>query len=313
MNILFCRVGWMANYCGDIKNDPLKNGGSYNKTKTGHEIYNFKNFNNKYYGYVEPKGTIHIDRINKSTTEEYINNVLVVWIATNPIKGGQYIVGWYKNAKVYKNVQYLKESNELKKRIEEGFKDFNIESEYAFLLSESKRNKKIEGIGQSNIWYGNEDIKKEVLEYIENEEKNKNEIIKEITREVLKGKEKEAIVKIRENQGTFRELLLKKFNHKCALCGITLDELLIASHIKPWSVSNDIEKLNENNGLLLCATHDKLFDRGLISFNEKGKILISPKIDKTNQVFSNLNFEMNILVTEQNAIFIKYHRENIYI
>ncbi|MCI9281276.1 MAG: hypothetical protein HFI49_03365, partial [Bacilli bacterium] len=55
MNILFCRIGWMANYSGDIKNDPIKNGGSYNLKNVGYEVYNFKNFGGKYYGFIEPE------------------------------------------------------------------------------------------------------------------------------------------------------------------------------------------------------------------------------------------------------------------
>ncbi len=312
MNILFCRIGWMANYSGDIKNDPIKNGGSYNLKNVGYEVYNFKNFGGKYYGFIEPEGTIHLERIEKNNKDDYLDNVLVVWIATNPKKGGQYIVGWYKNAKVYRKMQELPNNEVLKKRIEEGFNIYNIESDNAFLLNESSRTKKIVGTGQHPIWYGNDEVIDDVIKYIKEEEQNQKQLLENITRDELVGKEKEAIIKIRENQGVFRELLLEKFHHKCVLCGITLNELLIASHIKPWSKSNNIEKLNQNNGLLLCAMHDKLFDSGLISFNEKGNILISSKIDKANQVFSNLNSEMNIPVTEQNATFIKYHRENIY-
>ena len=151
MNLLFCRIGWMSNYAGNIDKDPIKNGGAFNKTNIGHEIYNFKSFNGKYYGYVEAGGTIHIERINKSIKSDYIDDVLVVWIATNPTKGGQYIVGWYKNARIYKEKKYLPNEESLKERITNGFIDYNIESQEAILLSESKRTKKKRRIKKKKI------------------------------------------------------------------------------------------------------------------------------------------------------------------
>ena len=54
-----------------------------------------------------------------------------------------------------------------------------------------------------------------------------------------------------------------------------MNELLVASHIKPWSISDANEKLDIHNGLLMCPNHDKLFDRGYISFDDTGRILIS--------------------------------------
>ena len=105
----------------------------------------------------------------------------------------------------------------------------------------------------------------------------------------ITGDEREAIVKIRINQDKFRESLIKKYNGKCCLCGVDYLSMLVASHIKPWAKSDKYEKLDIENGLLLCPNHDKLFDSGLISFDSKGKIMISSKLDKNNQIFfSNL-------------------------
>lgn len=132
--------------------------------------------------------------------------------------------------------------------------------------------------------------------------------------EKVEGKEKETIVKQRINQGIFRKSLIEKYK-KCCLCGITDERLLIASHIKPWSKSNPIEKLDSNNGLLLCSNHDTLFDKGLITFDEKGKIKISNSLDSFNQILSNLKFEDNlkIKITSEIQKYIKYHRKNEFL
>ncbi|ARF66915.1 hypothetical protein B7C51_02510 [Paenibacillus larvae subsp. pulvifaciens] len=59
------------------------------------------------------------------------------------------------------------------------------------------------------------------------------------------------------------------------MCGVNEPSLLIASHIKLWKYSTNIERLDKYNGLLLCPNHDKLFDQGLITFTDEGKIIIS--------------------------------------
>lgn len=70
--------------------------------------------------------------------------------------------------------------------------------------------------------------------------------------------EKESIVKARIGQSIFKMALLA-VEMKCRLCGVSDERLLVASHIKPWSKSNHQERLDVNNGLLLCPNHDALF------------------------------------------------------
>ena len=90
------------------------------------------------------------------------------------------------------------------------------------------------------------------------------------------------------------------------------DALLVASHIKPWAKSDEHEKLDLDNGLLLCPNHDKLFDGGYITFNENGSIIISERISGNSKIFMNVRTEMKIEVNEDNADYIKYHRNNIF-
>lgn len=127
----------------------------------------------------------------------------------------------------------------------------------------------------------------------------------------IEGKEKEAIVKVRVNQGEYRERLLKKYN-KCCLCGVSDPAFLVASHIKPWSACEPSERLDANNGFLLCPNHDKLFDRGYISFDDKGKIIISSKLAESECIFMNVNPNMGIELSGKNREYLEYHRSSIF-
>lgn len=152
---------------------------------------------------------------------------------------------------------------------------------------------------------------------IENEDNNQikiqaklkadQEIIDEIKKSNLVGVEKEALVRIRVNQGIFRDKLLKKYN-KCCLCYVKCKKLLIASHIKPWAASNKNEKLDENNGFLLCPNHDALFDKGFITFEDDGTIKISELLSEQDKLFLNVKNDMKIAVNDENRKYLEYHR-----
>ena len=134
-------------------------------------------------------------------------------------------------------------------------------------------------------------------------------VISEIENTNVEGLEKEALVKARVNQGVFRDKLLKKYS-KCCLCGVSDTSFLIASHIKPWAESDSTEKLDMENGLLLCPNHDKLFDGGWISFDDDGNIVISNALQQNDKIFMNVRNDMKIALSEKNKQYMKYHREN---
>lgn len=113
------------------------------------------------------------------------------------------------------------------------------------------------------------------------------------------------------NQGVFRKRLLRRYN-QCCLCGVCDTRLMKASHIKPWSVSSSSERIDVDNGLLLCPNHDSLFDGGLISFDEEGNILISDSLLENNRIFLNVREDMKIEVRDGNKKYLKYHRESIF-
>jgi Domain of unknown function (DUF3883) len=102
--VLFARVGWMHFYKGPVPGDERPvGGGRYNKTKIGHEAYNFQETRSGLYGYFQPTmaaQTVALERIDSSADNaERLQHVLVVFVARRP-EGGQVVVGWYKDAEV---------------------------------------------------------------------------------------------------------------------------------------------------------------------------------------------------------------------
>lgn len=120
--------------------------------------------------------------------------------------------------------------------------------------------------------------------------------------------EREQIAKIRIGQNLFREKLLR-LHKKCMICGLKTSSLLRASHIKKWSKSENIERLDERNGLLLCALHDSLFDSGLISFSDKGEIIISKLLDKEDVEILKI-IDTKIAIEKENIPYLNWHRNN---
>ena len=109
----------------------------------------------------------------------------------------------------------------------------------------------------------------------------------------------------------FRDLLLNRYN-RCCLCDVKAPALLIASHIKPWVESEPKEKLDVNNGFLMCPNHDRLFDKGYITFDDEGKIIVSNRLKDNDRVFLNVNSTMYIELSESNKKYLKFHRENVF-
>lgn len=123
--------------------------------------------------------------------------------------------------------------------------------------------------------------------------------------------EKETVTKHRIGQGLFKELLLNKYGCKCALCTITTEKMLIGSHIKEWSSSSDEEKLDVNNGLLLCAHHDALFDKHLISFDNDGKVIVSPTLTVQEKAELQIDAISDISVSPEMLPYLEVHRSKL--
>lgn len=92
-------------------------------------------------------------------------------------------------------------------------------------------------------------------------------------------REKQQLIAARRGQGIFRKRVAHYWK-RCALTKCNVDQVLRASHIVPWKESDDDQKIDGDNGILLSASYDALFDKGLISFADDGTMLISSALTK---------------------------------
>lgn len=137
--------------------------------------------------------------------------------------------------------------------------------------------------------------------------------IADIDNQNLSKTEKETLIKSRLGQGKFRDDLAAVHVGKCQLSGVDKLDLLRASHIKPWKDSGDDERLDVDNGLLLSVQYDLLFDKGYISFNDDGEILISDRITSDEKRIYQLNDEMKIVMrSDRQRGFMQHHRERFF-
>lgn len=135
----------------------------------------------------------------------------------------------------------------------------------------------------------------------------------------LVGKNKIREMKSRVNQNVFRQIVLANYDSKCALTGIDISELLVASHIIPWS-DNERERLNPENGICLSSLYDKAFDLGLISFTNDNRTIFSTNLKKNvgkeyyaqyfvpienAKLFTPLKYNIN-------PRFLEWHRDCIF-
>ncbi len=116
--------------------------------------------------------------------------------------------------------------------------------------------------------------------------------------------QKKILANRRIGQEVFKKRLSKIY-HKCLLCDMSDVRYLVASHIKPWSKSDDVEKLDFYNGFLLCPSHDAAFD-------EIGNILVSNFIDEKTINSLNLKEDMKIDLFEENKKYLEFHRSYIF-
>lgn len=150
----------------------------------------------------------------------------------------------------------------------------------------------------------------------------RNELIKNLAKfekEFPEGKERETIARVRINQNFFREMILASYRSRCAICSLPETNLLVASHIVPWSVNVPL-RMNPQNGICMCALHDKAFDRGLIAISDNYRLLISTTIKKlSDEVAVQRGFfpyqDMQVRLPDKflpDKKFIEYHREKIF-
>ena len=124
----------------------------------------------------------------------------------------------------------------------------------------------------------------------------------------LQETEREQVQKARIGQSGFRQALELHFKDGCPLTGISTPALLVASHIKPWRDCTPLERLDPDNGLLLSALADRLFDRGLITFDDHGTLLTSPALPPEELARCHLQTGTPLPMSAATRGYMAYHR-----
>ena len=137
------------------------------------------------------------------------------------------------------------------------------------------------------------------------------------------GEDKVSITKQRKGQDYFRRMILANYGSRCALTGIDIPQLLLASHIIPWrDKSHKKERLNPGNGICLSALYDKAFDQGLITFSPDDYSIIfsSALLEHESQTYYDKHFgsiKGQKLTMPSDFLpsrdFLAYHREKVFL
>ena len=151
----------------------------------------------------------------------------------------------------------------------------------------------------------------------------KNKSIEEelsLTDEDFTGHEKERVIRQRIGQSAFHDMILANYNSTCAITGINIPELLVASHIIPWAANEEM-RLNPSNGICLSPLYDKVFDLGFIGIRPDDYTIILSKELKENKSklffdkhFKNIENQQIILPhrAKPNQLFLQYHLDEIF-
>ncbi len=168
---VFFNIGWMRDYCGLVNGDEILNGGGYVKDNgTGHEMFNFRPFKRKNYGFVRPLGLIDLQRIGGGDGADKIEDVLVIWTATSP-HGGTRVIGWSQGATVYSEYQQPPPGSKRKYDGDPIGYYAVAEEPDCKLLPPSNRAIRVPrgkgAMGQSNVWYGDNVTGRKLLKRVQ--------------------------------------------------------------------------------------------------------------------------------------------------
>ncbi|MCP1247409.1 HNH endonuclease [Gluconobacter oxydans] len=129
----------------------------------------------------------------------------------------------------------------------------------------------------------------------------------------LTATQKKTLINARVGQGAFRASLIRLWDGKCAVTGVAVQELLRASHVKPWASSTNEERLDIHNGLLLVANLDAAFDKHLISFTDNGEMLLSDALGADGRAVLGVSSDARLLkpLTPQQKAYLTEHRSRL--
>lgn len=124
--------------------------------------------------------------------------------------------------------------------------------------------------------------------------------------------QRDALIQSRRGQGVFRQRVLG-LEQECRITRVSNRTHLIASHCKPWRDSSDGERLDGENGLLLTPSMDHLFDRGFISFEDNGDLILSPVADTCSLHRMGIpEIRPNVgRFSEGQRYYLDYHRKSV--
>lgn len=139
--------------------------------------------------------------------------------------------------------------------------------------------------------------------------------LKKIEQSDIQSRKKDSLKASRIGQGKYREKLLEDMPY-CPFTKINDERILIASHIKPWVKSDNKEKIDCKNGLTLSPTYDALFDKGFITFDNAGKLIVSQFISPMNQkrlnIYTGKSIELDRFLNEERLYYLDYHRKYVF-
>ncbi|MBP3214075.1 MAG: HNH endonuclease [Bacteroidaceae bacterium] len=221
----------------------------------------------------------------------------------------------FKNRQTYHDymtrLRYVSQFFRLDKSLTKGDVEA-IVAELKRTMSERNRYNSMRSVGDIAsglhrfLEYVESDYRKKLDESIISEEKKIDKNV------VLSETEKEAIIRARVGQGIFRQKLIDYWRG-CSVTQCRMYPILLASHIQPWRKSNNDQRLDVFNGFLLTPNLDKLFDKGYISFDEKGKVICSDLFPCSDRKILGVDSSLRLVhVEERHLPYLQYHRENCF-
>ena len=251
--------------------------------------------------------------------------------APKPIEFGQVgayweTIGWRVNVKftaLHKQIRPVEHMEWLKPYLPDRYSPLQasgagLQSVYLTRLGEKLANQLIAIIGTEaraiqQTWMVNSSNAVSTL--VGQAEWEEHQIDQIKTSTALTETEKQSVVLSRRGQGVFRARVAA-IEKSCRVTGAANLEYLRASHAKPWRDATNEERLDGENGLLLTPDADFLFDRGLISFHDSGKVLVSPVADTTSikQMGIDVAALQNVgSFSAGQRKYLDYHRENVFL
>jgi hypothetical protein len=291
MAMMFCNIGWMERYRGlKGQRDQISGGGSYvDENEHGSEVCNFLECRDGFtYGHVETlKGKIDRNIDIKplgggKPADDHVDGVDVIWTATHPRDGGRRVIGFYRNATVWRRrAEFPNPPSSQHRRDEIGNFRIRAHSSETVLFPTKDRTLRLKSgvkgwMGHVPWWFATV-VRPDVTEFLKsvrglldhhipmNDDTASSDLgdIDSPTYGFVKRLR-------RDRQPAFRSALLAAYNGCCAITGCNIEPCLEAAHLDRYADSGDNRSCN---GILLRADLHRLMDAGLLTFHWNGGVL----------------------------------------